>query len=580
LLPFPSDFYKENGYLSFLEESLPINEDDIPLSPSIFAHMDGFSVGSTLAVAFPTATLEGVVQWPNLAPFEDLNVQTIIIDTNTGTRIPHTVEREVLVSNNALLMLRPMIPLIHETTYVVGIRNLVDEEGNTVEPTQGFLDVLSGETENIDILRQRETYEQLILPALQEEGFTKEELQIAWSFSTRSAENTRAPIEHMRAQIDARTEPIEFSIETIEEEDCSANRGRVIKGEMQTLLFLEEWTGMFPLVRDEDGLPTTNGMVSVPFSVLIGCALIEEQRPGKLLQYGHGLFGTQGELTSGYNHTLANTYGWVMFAADWTGMKRQDAPNITFTLIQNPSGFSYLTDRLHQGWMEFYTLTKLMRSESLRTGEPFLQDGVALIDPSGLYYYGNSQGSVLGGGYVAMHPEIERAVLSVGGMPLNLILNRAEGFSPFLQLMETMYRDSSNITVMEILFEQLWEPVESVGWASVMNKPILIQAAIGDKGVPTIGAHVMARAYGATLIEPFNREVWGLSSEVPPFQGSAFTEWDYGVLDSDGPFPAPSDGSVNPHDAVRNEEEAQHQIHTFLESGIVENYCNGACSGL
>lgn len=578
MLPFPSDFYREEGVLSFSAETLPENVDDIAILPEVFVHMDGYSVGSTLVVALPQATLEGVVQWPDLAPYEDDNVKTIIIDTNNGARIPHTVEREVLASNTALLMLRPMVPLSHSRTYVVGIRDLVDADGLVIPAPDGFAQVRDANSTNTDIQRQQETYDNQIFPTLEEEGFSKEELQLAWSFTTRSVENTRVPLESMRNHIDSEFSNIDFSIETIEDEDCANNKGRVIQGTMEAPLFLEEWEGMHPLRRDDSGIPVAHDIVSVPFSVLIGCALIEEGRSGPLLQYGHGLFGTQGELTTGYNHTLANTYGYVMFAADWTGMKRPDAPNITFTLIQNPSGFSYLTDRLHQGWMEFYTLSKLMRTALLMEHDAFVHHGGSFIDPQALYFYGNSQGAVLGGGYAAMNPDVSRVVLGVGGMPFNLLLKRAVGFEPFIRLMETMYRDSADITIMEILFEQLWEPVESVGWASAMNKPVLLQAAIGDGSVPTIGSHMMARAYNATLITPFHREVFGLEQAETPFSGSAYTEWDFGVLDSDGPYPASIPENINPHDALRSQPEAIQQIDTFLKEGVVEHYCVGACT--
>ena len=429
------------------------------------------------------------------------------------------------------------------------------------------------------IIRQQEHYHDKIFPILESEGFTQDQLQIAWDFTTRSEDNALHTIRSLRANVDELEDDLSFTIDEVIEEDCENDRARLIKGQFSVPLFLEEWSGMKPLLRDETGTVQQNGFVDVPFSVLIGCTLIQEKSPGQLIQYGHGLFGNMGELASGYNHTLVNEYGWVMFATEWTGMKRQDAPNITLELITNPTGFVTLTERLHQGWMEFYTLSKLVRSQHFINDASFKEEDSTLIDPSTLFYYGNSQGSVLGGGYVAMHPEIERAVLGVGGMPLNLLLNRAEGFDPFLRLMETMYSDSADITLLQIIFEHFWEPVESVGWAHLQNKSILIQAGIGDKGVPTIGAQVMARAYNATLLEPYNREVYGLTSAPGPINGSAYIEWDYGIPDSAGPYPAESSEEHNPHEAVRREPLVHQQIDTFLRTGIVEQYCDGPCIG-
>ena len=202
MLPFPSDFFRVDGKLAFSIDTLPINEDDIPMSPDVFAHMDGFSVGSSLVVSLENATLDGVIEWPDLAPYADDTAKTIIINTQTGQRVPHTVEREILVSNNALLLLRPMVALDHGTTYVAGIRGLVDAQGTRVDPPSGFAQLIAASSTENDIARQQETYDTLIFPALAQEGFAKEELQLAWSFTTRSAQNTRAPIEHMRNIID------------------------------------------------------------------------------------------------------------------------------------------------------------------------------------------------------------------------------------------------------------------------------------------------------------------------------------------------------------------------------------------
>ena len=40
-------------------------------------------------------------------------------------------------------------------------------------------------------------------------------------------------------------------------------------------------------------------------------------------------------------------------------------------------------------------------------------------------------------------------------------------------------------------------------------KDVLLQVAIGDAQVTTLGAHIMARAYGASTIAPETRPIWG-----------------------------------------------------------------------
>ena len=130
---------------------------------------------------------------------------------------------------------------------------------------------------------------------------------------------------------------------------------------------------------------------------------------------------------------------------------------------------------------------------------------------------------------------------------------------------------------LQIVFQQFWEPVESTGWAHRQEKPTLILAGIGDNGVPTIGAQVMARAYDATLIEPFAREVYGLTTSTAPIEGSAYVEWDYGIPDSQGPYPADSSEEYDPHEDVRREPLVLQQMDDFLRTGIVNHYCDGPC---
>ena len=43
-------------------------------------------------------------------------------------------------------------------------------------------------------------------------------------------------------------------------------------------------------------------------------------------------------------------------------------------------------------------------------------------------------------------------------------------------------------------------------------KDVLLQVAVGDAQVTTLGAHIMARAYGAKLIEEPFRPIWGLET--------------------------------------------------------------------
>ena len=585
LLPFPSDYYRntetfDTPFLDIPAQAMPINVDGIQLDPKYFAELNGFSIGSTIYLSLPGSSSEGTLQWPSLSGFEDADAKTIIIDSVSRARVPHTVERETRAEANGqdLLMLRPMMPLEHGQTYIVGVRNLVGENNQIISTPSGFAALRDNETEEFDLLIQQDTYEDLIFPILIDEGFDREDLQMALSFTTATQDHALRRIQSMRDHTITKleTNPITYTIDEITTENCETGQGRVVRGQFEAPVFLTEHTLGTILTRDSDGLPYENGTAFLPFMAVVGCSLIENQEAGQLVQYGHGLFGSRLEVDSSNYHQLANDHGWVMFSADWTGMMSLDVPALTLNLISDPSLFVAIPERTLQGWIEGIVLSTLMRQSNLGQEEAFSSQSTSLIDPQHLYFYGNSMGAALGGGYSAMHPDIHRVVLGVGGMPFSLLLTRAIGFEPFLSIMETMYSDWRDITLIMGLFQQLWDPAESIGWAHLQDKDVLLQIAIGDPSVPSMGGHMMARAYGATLVEPYNREIWGVPSAQTPFTGSAITEWDYGLEDSIEAIPVEIE-DLDPHNEPRASQAGMQQLGEFINTGIINHYCDGPC---
>jgi len=222
--------------------------------------------------------------------------------------------------------------------------------------------------------------------------------------------------------------------------------------------------------------------------------------------------------------------------------------------------------------------------------EPLLQgvdsegNAVSLIDPDNRYYYGNSQGAILGGAYIGLAQDIERAVLGVGGTPYHLLLNRSADFDPFFLVFKQAFPDSAHVQFILALVQTLWDSGEASGYANTITqaplpdtpaKDVLLQVAIGDAQVTTLGAHVMARAYGAKLIEDPFRPIWGLDTVSSGHEGSALVEFDYGLA---VPFEnTPPDIETDPHEYPRRDPAGQEQLHTFFQTGVINHYCEGPC---
>lgn len=606
VLPYPSMFHMEaadtaTGYrISYLESALPVNGGGVGMDPMYLAEKDGFSPLGTLLFAFADVKLEGVIGHQNLGDYLNEDAKTVLIDAETGERVAHFVEIDATAPNakEALILAQPAVPLRHGKRYVFGVRGLATNGGDPVAESTAFRALRDGWT-SIDpqVEAQREHYDDEVFPVLADAGFAREELQVAWDFVTVSRDNSLGRMRWLRDDLMAviGEEGPDYEIDSVTDEDCSVegtNIGRTIFLDMTTPLYTTEDEPGAILTRGPDGMPMRNGTTTVGVEVRIPCSLIDEKEPvsGRLVQYGHGLLGDKGEVESGYLGAMANKYQWVLFAVDWTGMKAQDTVAIVEVMTTNPTNFVTIPERSMQGFTEFMAAMRLMSGKFVDDeAVQFLADNDVMysaIDPTRRSYYGNSQGGILGGAYLALSPDIERGVLGVGGMPYVLLLPRSADFEQFFILLKSAYKDHRDIMLLIALFQNLWDPGEGAGWAWAMNaepdpdvggKQVLMQVAIEDSQVTNVGAQIQARAFGAATVAPQTKPVWGLEEKQPGFVGNAYVEWQY----SDVPDPPvenrPPGKDLDPHECPRRQPQAQEQLHDFLETGVVNQYCDGIC---
>lgn len=606
--PFPSSFFltEDSGAptglrVDFGPASMPVNRDGVPIDPTSWNRLDGFPILGRAMALLPGATTEGAATWDNPGPSTLPESKTLIFDAETGERVPHYAELERFTDDEArrAMLLHPIAPMQYGRRYVVAMRGLLDASGAPVSAPVGFAALRDGlDSDDPDLLRQREHYEQVIFPAIEAQGLSRDELQLAWDFVTVSAERSLGPMLHMRDEALAALPPEgpAYRVLRVGEGDCAApgDIGRLIRGELTVPLYLSQWEAgnTSRLVWGDDGLPEQNGTVDVPFTVQVPCVQLSEPAPRPALQFGHGLFGDRSHAESRAVAQLAQQTGQVVIAVDWTGMKDVDVNPVTLALATDSTLFGALTDRLHQGQLEALLAAELA-STGLVSDPNLVVDGVPLIDPSEVTFYGVSQGGILGGAQVAMSPRVRRAVFSVPGAPFSMLLNRASPFQPFFVMLDAKYEDPADITVLIGMFQMLWDPGETAGWAPLMtaqavedlvpglgpvtpDRQILIQLAQGDRSVSSLGGHVFARAAGAELVAPGVREVWGLPPREAPFVGSAVQEFDFG-WDEPADDERPNASEVGPHDMPFSSPEGIRQLSHFLLTGEVISVCDGAC---
>jgi hypothetical protein len=606
-LPFPSSAFlvpdenAETGQrVSFGETALPKNRDGIQIRPDYWNEKDGFSTNSHMMTFFEGLSDEGLLSWRELDGYTGADVSTVIVDTTTGERVPHFAEIDANLDDpaQAVLLLRPVEVLEHNRRYVVGIRGLTKQSGGAVDVSEDFAALRDGtSTQRSDVESRREHFDTVVFPALEETGFSRSELQIAWDFHTVSQENSLGRMLWMRDDAYARYPAggPSYTIQSVEDADCvdGVTVGRTINGTVTVPLYMEADHPGTVLTRDDKGMPFYNGDTEADFMIRVPCSLITDPRPAPILQYGHGLLGERSEARSGYLGEMINTNGWVLLAMDWTGMASEDVMNIVLMSAGDPSDFAMIPERSMQGFVEKLAGMRMLMGDFAddEVVKFPASDGnlVSLIDGERRYYYGNSQGAILGGALVALSPDIERAVLGVGGFPYAMLLSRSADFETYFLLFKEKFPDSREVSLLvNGLVQQLWDPGEAAGYAYAMNrdplentpaKDVLLQVAQGDPQVSTLGAHVMARSYGAKAVYPGPALEFGIEEAEAPFEGSAYVEWFY----PDGaviPLEDVPPSGLDPHECPRRAPEAQQQLVDFLRSGVVNQYCDGPCEGL
>lgn len=585
--PFPSNVFTTADENSGTGRRLAINTDIYTNGdPEPWSYSDGFSPSGAIMVYLPGATEAGFAGHQDFDASTAADSPTVLLDAETGELIPHWAELDYSANDpeRRSIMIRPAARLGSGQRYIVALRDVQDASGSALEASPGFAALRDGTAfDEDDSIEARRALYGDIFYRLGQAGIERGNLQIAWDFHTSTDENLTGQVLQMRDEVFADLGDDGVPNYTIVDADPLWNPDFAfrIEGTFEAPLYLEqEFPGGSRINRDANGIPTQNGTMNVRFWMIIpNTALVT---PAPLLQHGHGLLGSGQQIESSHFREFASGYNYAIFGVDWIGMAGEDELFIAATVSEgNTDGLARMTDRMHQG-----ALNQLLAMRVVRHGianDPMFS---ALLDPDQRYYYGISQGGILGGVYMATTQEVERGVLDVPGQPYNTLLTRSVDFDTFFDLFRTRFPDPVDIAYTLGILQVIWDRVEPTGYTHRIRTPlpntpaheVLITAALGDHQVSTLGAHHMARSVGATHLDSGLREIWGLPTATDSHDGSAYVEYDFG-LPEDPVCNLPQTACEDPHGKLRRLTEARDQIDTFLQTGTIENSCaEGVCS--
>jgi hypothetical protein len=581
--------------LAIPEGTLPTNVDNVAADPAGWNVADGFSPAAPLVM-----TWQGGVSSDGLPPHDNLDLSlaadspTVIIDMTTGARVAHFAEVDEQAADHPdsqALLLRPAARLAGGHRYAVGITNRVHaRDGSELAIPPGFAALRDHKDTDHALLEAMRPRFGEVLEALDAAGFPDDDLVVAWDFTVASDELVHRDLIAARdrtlAALD--THPIAFTVTS----DAPIGDGKLIQrkltGTLDAPLFLTQDGASSPgtkIARDAAGLPALQGFYQIPFTAIVPACAYAAPDPVAMVIYGHGLLGSSSETAGGVQQTTAAELCAVFVGTDLRGMSTLDLSAVARALTELTRADEVM-EVIEQGIVNHITLVRAMRTSFAR--ELFVDPAKAnrsLVDPTRVFYYGLSQGAVMGTTVMAYEPTVTRAVLGVGAANYSTLLERSSDWTLYRRILSGGYADALDITMAVGLFQMRWDKVEGSGVANsvlsgtptgVPPKQILMQIALGDEQVPNLGSYWQARTMGIPILGPTPATPWGLAVQPSPLAGGSAMV----VMDGGAPpppaanLPAPDLGM---HNLTRKQPATRRQIKAFFETGQIINECTGAC---
>ncbi len=590
--PFPSNVWLVDDpstptgkHVAFGATTLPFSSTaNVQTDPTVWTQSDGFSPGVALLTHMPGATVTGLPTPDTLDASLDPDCPTVLIEADTGVRVPHfsELDESTTQDDHRAFIIRPVTRLKDATRYIVAIRNVVDASGTPIPPVASFQTLRDGTPSDDPSVAMRRPLYADIFAKLAAAHVPKDNLQIAWDFSTASDTNNSGHLVKMRDEALAQvgTDGPAYTITTVTP-NPDADTAVEIDGNMTVPLYLTGPDAGATMTLDSNDMPEQNGTATYPFLVLIPNSATKGT-PGYPMQFGHGLLGDRTQARS--FSRFADQLDFVVVATDWIGLASSDLLNVGQVLSNgDASQFRTVADRLQQGVLNALLAMRMVTGKF--ASDPAVQfNGKSAIDPSKRFYFGGSEGGIMGATYMALSTDVTRGVLDNLGQPYSLLLNRSVDFAPYLSLLQNTYPNALDIQLGIGLDQMLWDRSEPSGFSTHITSnlfpgtpahSVLMQVSIGDHQVTTLGAHILARAAGAVTLTPANRPIYDISEVSPPYTGPAtLVEYDFGLP----PVPLtniPMTQGNDPHGELADTPGAISQAQHFLQTGEVQNFCDG-----
>jgi hypothetical protein len=202
-----------------------------------------------------------------------------------------------------------------------------------------------------------------------------------------------------------------------------------------------------------------------------------------------------------------------------------------------------------------------------------------LVDTDKIYYYGISQGGIMGTTVCGIDPVIKRCVVQVNGINYSMLLERSADWPQYSVILQGGYGNPLLTALMINLMQNQWDRTEPVAVADVLTgtgfpdtpaKQVFMQFGIGDDQVPNVGSELQMRTMGIPLITPTPFHVYGVEEAATAQSGAVM--FDFGLSST-----IPLDNRPPPrndvHGSIRNKKATTDMMKHFYETGEIMNMC-------
>ncbi|MBK6813252.1 MAG: hypothetical protein IPG81_31120 [Sandaracinaceae bacterium] len=604
LLPWPSSQFLTEDPETATGFRVDLPDDQMPSDrrgnritrTETWERFDGFSPSTSIMAGFA-----GKLDDANLS--DELHIadtllpasQTLLLDATTGELVAHFAEIDKWDAQDrdtTTFYMRPATRLREDHRYIVAIRTgLRLMDGTTVLPSEYFRVLRDQEPTSVPEVEARRASMEDVFTRLSTAGVPRGELLLAWDFHTASGDSLRGDLLRMWADTKTRwsagTDDLGECTVTGVENDVNDTLYRRVRGTFTVPLYMDTAEAGSRATRDASGQVMFNGTTQAPFEVAIPPSVRDRvmagSGPARGIMHGHGLLGAGDQTSSGGVRVLLERSAMVGFGTDYWGLSEGDLTFLLSGVLTDFGDFDAMGERLMQG-----TINSLVLMKAFAPGGPCadlaeLQIDVAgdlrpTLDADPRYYYGISQGGIMGGTLAALSDTIDAYVLQVGAVNYATLVRRSLDFVRYDVLMGFSYRRKLDRDWLVVSSQPVWslaEPTEYVSHilrdalpgVDITNRRVLFQVSRYDTEVSNAASDMAARDMGLGALDSSAYLPWSVPVITENSVPSAFVSF---WLDDVLPLPLGSvqlNSDNSAHGDLRYQTPVLDQIEQFARPG-------------